>query len=104
MIGSDLRTMVVPCALLLFIAASCSSGNGNEPKRYGSAPEEEEGDAVRISTAAKVTGTLFLTNVHEIVSSDLTGRIKCMVIDKADSNHLIAGAESGGLWSSYNRG
>ncbi|HTM66648.1 MAG TPA: hypothetical protein VL093_10030, partial [Flavipsychrobacter sp.] len=104
MIRSYLGTMLVPCVLLLFIASSCSSNGGKEKRHYTSEQEDEEGDGIMITSAAKVTGTVFLTNVHEIVSSDLTGRIKCMVIDKADSNHLIAGAESGGLWSSYNRG
>jgi hypothetical protein len=26
------------------------------------------------------------------------------VIDEADSNHLVAGANNGGLWISFNRG
>jgi photosystem II stability/assembly factor-like uncharacterized protein len=95
--------MLVPCALLLFIASSCSSDSARENKTHTSAQEEDEGE-VKTTTAAKVTGTMFLTNVNEIVPGHLTGRITCMVIDKADSNHLIAGAASGGLWSSYNRG
>jgi hypothetical protein len=74
--------MLVPCALLLFIALFCSSNSGKEKRHYAS-KQEEEGDGFMTTSAARVTGTAFLTNVHEIVSLDLTGRTTCMVLDRA---------------------
>lgn len=53
---------------------------------------------------AKTSGTTFIQNISELRRDDLCGRIMCLAIDKTNSNHLIAGANTGGLWESNDRG
>jgi len=90
--------------VLLFLTGSCSSSGGNHTAYSGFEQEPHDTDSPALSTAARVTGSTFLTNIREIGLFNGAGRVTCMVIDKADSNHLIAGAASGGLWVSRNRG
>lgn len=52
----------------------------------------------------KISGTTFIQNIVELRRDDVCGRITCLVIDKTNSNHLIAGANTGGLWESNDRG
>lgn len=45
-----------------------------------------------------------LVNYEEHNFSNSAGRTTCMVIDKTDSNHILVGTATGGLWRSRNRG
>lgn len=45
-----------------------------------------------------------LSNYTNIGMKDYAGRTTCMIIDRADTSHLIAGAATGGLWSSWDNG
>jgi hypothetical protein len=45
-----------------------------------------------------------LVNYTELSPLNSGGRTTCMVIDLNDSDHLIVGTATGGLWSSINRG
>ncbi len=92
------------CAL--FFAQSCSSLEGKEAKEHEIESEPEgEVNSPQHGSLAKVTGVSFLANVAEIgLFYHCCGRITCMVIDKTDSMHFIAGAATGGLWTTHNRG
>ena len=96
---SNIMLRWFPALLLLCGAAACTSHTPDISEQ-----EPDPDNAIQVTTSAKGTGTAFLTNVKEIGPFDGSGRITCMVIDKADSNHFIAGAASGGLWVSHNRG
>ena len=89
-------------AALIFLACSCSSNPRNEAEEQDGDPNE--GDSIQTIALHRGTNTTFLANVKEIGLFSSTGRVTCMVIDKADSNHLIAGGATGGLWTSHNRG
>ena len=95
----------LPTALLIYGGTACKS-NTQDGSNTQDRPEREPNpyDSMLVTTAAKGTASAFLTNVKEIGLFNGSGRITCMVIDKADSNHFIAGAASGGLWVSHNRG
>ncbi|RYZ55415.1 MAG: hypothetical protein EOP49_02880, partial [Sphingobacteriales bacterium] len=90
------------CLLVLF-HCSCNSAHNETGKAPGSKPNPYD-DAPPVISRAKVTGTTMLSNVVEIGLFDGAGRVTCLVIDKADSNHLVAGAATGGLWSTHDRG
>lgn len=45
-----------------------------------------------------------LLNITEIGPTNVGGRTRALIIDIADRDHLIAGAVSGGIWQSTNRG
>lgn len=45
-----------------------------------------------------------LKNVTELGPSDVGGRTRAILIDRADSQHIIAGSVSGGIWQSYDNG
>ncbi|MEP7264675.1 MAG: T9SS type A sorting domain-containing protein [Bacteroidota bacterium] len=45
-----------------------------------------------------------LSNYTNIGIKNYAGRTTCLIIDKADTNHLIAGAATGGLWNSWDNG
>ncbi len=45
-----------------------------------------------------------LFNIREWGPNHVGGRTRAILIDKSDSMHLIAGAISGGIWNSYDRG
>jgi len=51
-----------------------------------------------------IDSSAYLAEIQNIGIYNNTGRITCMVIDAADSNHFIAGGDWGGLWVSHNRG
>lgn len=94
---------VVPFLLLTLLYCSCVSP-GHEDQEVGSKPNPYDNGRSNSFALAKVTGTTLLTNITEIGIFNTAGRVTCLLIDKADSNHLIAGAATGGLWSSSNRG
>lgn len=100
--------LLTPWALLyLFFAVSCTSAGAGHTEKHGSGEHESEpcpDDEPVPSTVARTTGTTFLTNIKEVGIFNTAGRVTCMVVDRVDSNHLIAGAETGGLWSSHDRG
>src|SRR5690606_31577457 len=98
----SLKTALIPFALYALISCTQSGGHYSGAAQIESEPEEENG--IQIINTSKVAATSLLTNVHEIGLSRSAGRVTCLAIDKANSNHLIAGTASGGLWSSVNRG
>lgn len=51
-----------------------------------------------------IDSSAYLNEIQNIGIYNNTGRITSLVIDAADSNHLIAGGDWGGLWVSHNRG
>ena len=51
-----------------------------------------------------VDSSEYLSQIENAGVFNNTGRITSLVIDAADSNHLIAGGDWGGLWVSHNRG
>ncbi len=51
-----------------------------------------------------VDSSEYLSQIENAGIFNNTGRITSLVIDAADSNHLIAGGDWGGLWVSHNRG
>ncbi len=89
-------------AMLFSFAAACDTGQENDGANESKPNPADNG--VVISTSAKTTGNTILTNITEIGLFDGAGRVSCLVIDRTDSNHLIAGAATGGLWTSSNRG
>lgn len=104
-----LKMLLTPWAVLcLFLAGSCTSADAGSTaddrknKEHGSEPRPDDEPAP--AAVARTTGTTFLTDIKEVGIFNTAGRVTCMVIDRVDSNHLIAGAETGGLWSSHDRG
>jgi photosystem II stability/assembly factor-like uncharacterized protein len=95
--------LLAPCAALFFYASSCTSLEGKNAEGHEQEQEEELGEQPPVGVY-KGTGVSYLLNVKEIGLLKSSGRITCLVIDRVDSNHLIAGASSGGLFASYNRG
>ena len=57
-----------------------------------------------VPVVPKTRGTTFIKDIRQLGPYDAVGRITCLLIDRTNSNHLIAGAETGGLWESYDRG
>ncbi len=45
-----------------------------------------------------------LTNFEEVGPFNVGGRIRAILIDRADTSHYLAAGISGGLWTSYNSG
>lgn len=45
-----------------------------------------------------------IDNIKEVGPYNVGGRIRALLIDAADSNHILAGGISGGLWTSYDAG
>lgn len=95
--------IIVSLAILLILSFSYNT--------YGQEIEDFDHDEHMIfehdyptPIQAKTSGTTFIQNISELRRDDLCGRIMCLVIDKTNSNHLIAGANTGGLWESNNRG
>ena len=87
----------------IVFAVSCSNPASKSSNETFSETNPEDTTPV-LTSLARTTGTTMLTNVKEVGIFNFAGRVTCMVIDKADSNHLIAGAATGGLWKSNNRG
>lgn len=53
----------------------------------------------------KVHGKIdFFKEVNELGPSNIGGRTRAMIVDTENSNHLIAGGASGGIWTSNNGG
>lgn len=65
---------------------------------YGLRNQWEESDKLNKKTN-QVIG--FIT---EVGPDNVAGRVRALLIDAADSNHIFAGGVSGGLWHSYNGG
>lgn len=58
----------------------------------------------RTNVLSKQGADEILTSVKNLGPYNVGGRTRALLIDKANPNHILAGAISGGLWQSYTRG
>jgi len=59
---------------------------------------------IRAKQATLRTAQGLLTNLTELGPFDVGGRTRAMVIETNNTNHLIAGGASGGVWNSFDGG
>lgn len=91
-------------SVLLFVGCSNNKTTHQSTISNSFKPNPYDDSVNTISTSARPSGSAFLINLKEMGVFDRAGRITCLVIDKSNTNRLIAGAATGGIWLSENRG
>ncbi len=104
------NTMIFMSLTTLFILIKVSKSFQNSNDTFLSeialkseVDEENQNKMIEIH-ASHQTSSEFLINQEFVGMKNEAGRINTIVVDRSDSNHIIVGANSGGLWKSFNRG
>lgn len=104
------RFILIGIGIAFFLVCFLEVDNGSLPG-FQYVPEKEsytqslsEFNSLSINAVYHIPASFYLSNYMNIGIHNYAGRTTCLMIDISDTNHLIAGSATGGLWSSYNNG